>query len=122
MIPPPPGLQPGRHFSQKTKPMKTADLDFTDFPEANLTLRGRPLQEDERHLSTLESIRDVKAWSDGQRIITRWHCRSFLGRLRFLITGEIWLTTLHSFAPAALQVGKMFRPASEAEKNREVAQ
>lgn len=79
------------------------------FKEANTTLTGRTLTDEERKYGDKSAvIKDVPCFRDGKIVVTRWEA-TFVQRLIFLFTGKVNVITLGtSQPPMSLSVGEPF--------------
>lgn len=65
----------------------------TYFKGANIMLNGRELSEKEKEYYSKGNIQSIPCYKDGTVVITQWRI-GFFSRLKFLLTGEIFVTIL----------------------------
>lgn len=78
--------------------MDKKELTPVYFEEANSTLSGRSLKEEEKKYSKSD-IKDIPCYRNNGVLITQWKLKGFWNRVSFLINGKVSVVVLGETQP-----------------------
>lgn len=88
--------------------MNSKELTPVLFNEANSTLSGRELKEQEKQYS-VNSVKDIPCYKKSGIVITQWKLKGFWNRINFLLHGKISVVVLgESQPPMSMRIDSPF--------------